>query len=72
MAKIGKTTMGWFFGFKLHLVNSERGELPSVMLTPGNVDDREPLPALAKRLKGKLFGDKGYIGSRSCGGKACG
>jgi len=61
IAEIGRTTMGWFFGFKLHLVINECGELLSVVLTPGNVDDREPLGTLSKRLFGKLFGDKGYI-----------
>jgi hypothetical protein len=61
LAKIGKTTMGWFFGFKLHLAINECGELLAVQLTPGNVDDREPVPHLAQRLFGKLFGDKGYI-----------
>jgi transposase len=61
IAEIGRTTMGWFFGFKLHLVINERGELLSAVLTPGNVDDRDPLDTLSKRLFGKLFGDKGYI-----------
>jgi hypothetical protein len=61
LAKIGKTTMGWFFGFKLHLVINECGELLAVQLTPGNVDDRQPVPHLTRRLFGKLFGDKGYI-----------
>jgi hypothetical protein len=61
LAKIGKTTMGWFFGFKLHLVINECGELLAVQLTPGNVDDRQPVPQLTRRLFGKLFGDKGYI-----------
>jgi transposase len=61
LAKLGKTTMGWFFGFKLHLVINECGELLAVTLTPGNVDDRKPVPSLARRLAGKLFGDKGYI-----------
>ena len=61
LAKIGKTTMGWFFGFKLHLAINECGELLAVQLTPGNVDDREPVPYLTRRLFGKLFGDKGYI-----------
>jgi transposase len=61
LAKLGKTTMGWFFGFKLHLVINERGELLAVTLTPGNVDDRKPVASLARRLAGKLFGDKGYI-----------
>lgn len=61
LAKIGKTTMGWFFGFKLHLVINECGELLGVQMTPGNVDDRVPVPHLTQRLFGKLFGDKGYI-----------
>ena len=57
----GKTSMGWFFGVKLHLVINDRGELLAVRVTPGNVDDRKPVPALVKRLWGKLFGDKGYL-----------
>jgi hypothetical protein len=60
-AQRGKTTMGWFFGFKLHLVINECGELLGATLTPGNVDDRNPVPSLVRRLIGKLFGDKGYI-----------
>lgn len=55
--------MGWFFGFKLHLVINECGELLAVQLTPGNTDDRRPVTEMAKRLFGKLFGDKGYISS---------
>jgi hypothetical protein len=61
LAERGKTSTGWFFGFKLHLVFSDRGDLLSMALTPGNVDDRKPLPRLVRRLFGKLFGDKGYI-----------
>jgi transposase len=57
----GKTSTGWFFGFKLHLVINDRGELLSVRLTPGNVDDRKPVPKLVRKLFGKIFGDKGYI-----------
>jgi hypothetical protein len=57
----GKTSMGWFFGFKLHFIINDGGELLAVRLTPGNVDDRKPVPALVKRLFGKLFGDKGYL-----------
>jgi hypothetical protein len=57
----GKTTMGWFYGFKLHLVVNERGELLNFCLTPGNVDDREPLPVLVGKFFGKIFGDKGYM-----------
>ena len=61
LAKLGKTTIGWFFGFKLHLVINECGELLAVQLTPGNTDDRQPVPHLTRGLFGKLFGDKGYI-----------
>ena len=57
----GKTSVGWFFGFKLHLVVNDQGELLAFCLTPGNVDDRHPVPKLATGLVGKLFGDKGYL-----------
>jgi hypothetical protein len=61
LAARGKSTMGWFYGFKLHLIVNDVGELLAVHLTPGNVDDRRPLEALSKDLFGKLFGDKGYL-----------
>jgi transposase len=61
LAGRGKTSTGWFFGFKLHLVINDRGELLNVLLTPGNVDDRKPVPKLVRKLFGKVFGDKGYI-----------
>jgi hypothetical protein len=60
-ARRGKTSVDWFFGFKLHLVTNDCGELLSLRFTPGNTDDRRPVPELAKELFGKLFGDKGYI-----------
>jgi hypothetical protein len=61
LAQRGKTSTGWFFGFKLHLVVNDQGELLSTCITAGNVDDRKPVPNLAKVLFGKLYGDKGYI-----------
>ena len=61
IAQRGRGTMGWFFGFKLHLVVSFRGEIVAAKLTPANVHDTKPVPELAKELKGKLYGDKGYI-----------
>lgn len=61
LAAQGKTTMGWFYGFKLHLVVNEYGEILAFQLTPGNVDDRKPVPALFEGLFGKIFADKGYI-----------
>jgi hypothetical protein len=60
----GKSSTGWFFGFKLHLVVNERGGLVSFCLTRGNVDDRKLGPTLAKGLIGKLFGDRGYISKK--------
>ena len=57
----GKTTMGWFYGFKLHLVVNDLGEIIAVQLTPGNIDDRKPLTRLVERVFGKLLGDKGYL-----------
>ena len=53
--------MGWFYGFKLHLIVNPLGDIVSLKLTPGNVDDRKPVPELAKDLTDKLYGDKGYI-----------
>jgi hypothetical protein len=61
LAARGQTSMGWFFGFKLHLIVNDRGEILQFCITPGNVDDRKPVPQLAEKLFGKLFGDKGYI-----------
>lgn len=60
-ARRGKTSVGWFYGFTLHLVVNDRGELLAFCLTPGNTDDRQPVPRLVHRLFGRLFGDKGYI-----------
>ena len=54
--------MGWFFGFKLHLVFNNDNEIVALKLTPGN--DTTPVPALTRDLTGKLFGDKGYIGRK--------
>jgi hypothetical protein len=61
LAERGKDSVDWFFGFKLHLVVTDQGDLLACRLTPGNVDDRRPVPELAQRLFGKLVGDKGYL-----------
>lgn len=61
LAKRGKTSTGWFYGFKLHLIINDSGEILAYMLTAGNVDDRVPVPGLSPNIFGKLFGDKGYI-----------
>ena len=62
-AVMGKSTMGWFYGFKLHLICNERGELINFMLTKGNVDDRDEtvFNRLTDNVLGKIYADKGYI-----------
>lgn len=63
MATVGKSTMGFFFGFKLHLIINDKGEILNFAITQGNVDDREPLKneRFVESIKGKLYGDKGYL-----------
>lgn len=66
IARTGKSTMGYFYGFKLHLIVNDKGDIIDFVITPGNVDDRAPLKDgdfLAK-IFGKLFADKGYIGQK--------
>lgn len=60
-AQRGKTSMGWFYGFKLHLIIDDEGHLVAFFVSPGNLDDRKGLKEMVKYIKGKLFGDKGYI-----------
>jgi len=61
IAQKGKSSTGWFFGMKLHLVINHRSEIITWMLTPGNVDDRKPVPFLTQKIFGKIYGDRGYI-----------
>lgn len=66
IAARGKCSLGWFFGFKLHLICNEKGELLNFMFTPGDVDDRKPLEYenFVKEIYGRLVGDKGYISKK--------
>lgn len=64
LAKKGKTSTGWFFGFKLHILFNTRGEIVRLCITPGNVDDRTPVPDLLKGITTRLIGDKGYISKK--------
>ncbi|EKT64786.1 IS982 family transposase, partial [Providencia burhodogranariea] len=57
----GKATMGWFYGFKLHIIVNHLGEIVAAKLTPANVNDRTPVKVLSKGLLDKLYADKGYI-----------
>jgi len=63
IATRGKSTMGYFFGFKLHIIVNEQGEIVDFQLTQANVDDRQPLKNgnILKKIWGKLYGDKGYV-----------
>lgn len=63
IAERGFTSIGWFYGFKLHLIINDKGEILSFYLTKGNVDDRDVkvMKSLTENIFGKLFGDKGYI-----------
>jgi len=63
IAEVRKSTMGWFYGFKLHLIINDKGEILSFYLTKGNVDDQNAkvITQMTKEIFGKLFGDKGYI-----------
>ena len=62
-AQRGQCSLGWFYGFKLHIITNDQGGIIDFMITKGNVDDRKSLrfKAFIKKLYGKLFGDKGYI-----------
>lgn len=66
IAQRGKSSTGWFYGFKLHLTINDKGEILNFCLTTGNVDDRDPrvMDSLTKNMFGKLFGDKGYISQK--------
>jgi hypothetical protein len=64
IATTGKSTMGWFHGFKLHIIINDKGEILTFTITQANVDDRTPLKTerFLDKIFGKLFADKGYIG----------
>ena len=63
LAKRGKSSTGWFYGFKLHLAINDRGEIIACCLTTGNVDDRDwaVISKLTKEMFGKVFADRGYL-----------
>ncbi len=63
IAERGKSTMGYFFGFKLHFIINDKGEILNFVITPGNTDDRAPLKnqSFIDKIKGKLYADKGYV-----------
>uniref|UniRef100_UPI000289D018 IS982 family transposase n=1 Tax=Aquimarina agarilytica TaxID=1087449 RepID=UPI000289D018 len=64
IANTGKSTMGWFYGFKLHIIINDKGEILTFTITQASEDDRTPLKQerFLDKIFGKLFADKGYIG----------
>jgi hypothetical protein len=62
LAARGKTSIGWFFGFELHLVFNHERQIAALKLTSGNVSDTTPVPDLTQDLIGKAVGDRGYVG----------
>ncbi len=63
-AKLGKSSYGWFMGFKLHLIINNKGSIITVKITKGNCSDISAATSLAKDLQGSLYGDKGYISKK--------
>jgi len=63
VATTSRSTMGWFHGFKLHLIINDKGEILDFYLTKANVDDRnvKVVMSMSQDLFGYLVGDKGYI-----------
>jgi len=64
LAKKGRTSTGWFFGFKLHFVFNTHGEIVRMQITSGNVNDRSPVLSIMKGISAKLIGDKGYLSKK--------
>jgi hypothetical protein len=63
LAKRGMSSMGWFFGFKLHIVINSKGGIINFFISSGNTDDRKPAVDLCKDITGKVYGGRGYISS---------
>ncbi len=64
IATKSKSTMGWFYGFKLHIMTNKKGELLNAYFSHANVDDRQGLLAMCKKIFGNLIGDRGYLGKK--------
>jgi len=66
IATKSKSTMGWFFGFKLHLIINDKGELLSFYLSKATTDDRnlKVISCLVRSIFGKIYGDRGYVSKK--------
>src|SRR5690348_7707305 len=61
LAARGKTSMGWFYGLKLHFVINHKGQIMALKITSGNTADSAVLDEITQHLTGKAYADKGYI-----------
>lgn len=63
LAERGHSSIDWFYGFKLHMIINDKGEIIAIKITQGNIDDRKAFEemAICKNLKGKCYADKGYL-----------
>lgn len=63
LAARGKTSVGWFYGFKVHIIINGNGEVLDFLITPGNIADNnsEVIEKITENVHGKIYGDKGYI-----------
>nr|WP_240036211.1 transposase [Pseudoalteromonas sp. A757] len=59
MAERSRGTMGWYFGFKLHIVINHKGKIIAVKVTPANKHDIAPVEELIQNLTDALYGDNG-------------
>ncbi len=66
LARWGRSSLGWGYGFKLHLLIDDTGDLLACRLTAANVDDRVPVSQLLKAVQGQVFGDRGSISQALC------
>ena len=64
LAAKGKTSTGFFFGFKLHMLINTQGDIVRLTITPGNCDDRSPVRDMMSGIKTKLIGDRGYLSQK--------
>lgn len=64
LAKKSKSTMGWYYGFKLHLIINDMGEIMAFKITSSTTDDRKVVSSMTEGLLGKICGDKGYISQK--------
>ena len=63
LAQRGRSSIDWFYGFKLHMIINDKSEIIAIKITKGNTDDRKAFEEMVikKDLKGKCYADKGYI-----------